>query len=96
MNILLSVAVPPLTKRPSDSPTCCVPGSVFNAPTTSAFAPAVVTMSREERTVVFFWSLASKAPAVIVTAFNSVINSFTDMFKLIGSLSIVIFFSYEA
>ncbi|MEJ7671847.1 MAG: hypothetical protein WKF59_03865 [Chitinophagaceae bacterium] len=54
INVLLSVAVPPLTNNPSVSPTCCVPGKVFIAAVISALALAVVTMSMGFNTVVLF------------------------------------------
>ena len=87
---MLSVADPPRTNNPSLSPTCCVPGKVLSAPVISPLLPAVVTISKELSTVPFFLSLASNAPAVIVTAFNSVISSFMEIFKNMGVFNISI------
>ena len=85
MYILLSVADPPLTNRPSLSPTCWVPGKDLKALVTSPFALGVVTISIADKTAPLFLSLATNDPAEITTAFNSVTSSFKVIFNMIGA-----------
>ena len=94
IKILLSVAVPPLTNKPSLSPTCCAPGKLLKALVTSPLALGVVTISISVNTAPFFLSLASNEPVLITTAFSSVTNSFNITVTVIFEALIFIFCSY--
>ena len=93
MKYFVSSAVPPLTNKPVLSPVCWVPGSVLSAAVISELALAVVAMSIELKAVALFASPASKVPALITTAFNSVMASLSCMLRFMGEDAISIFSS---
>ncbi len=75
INICVSSASPPRTKRRPSSSTVEVPGKVCKAPTKSPKALAVVTTSKGFKAVTFALYPASKVPAFITTASKELTSS---------------------